>query len=242
MAFDKVVDSAILDTELKNLADILREKSDTAEELDFYAGDFLQTAESIETGADARAEINTLIDESGVLGSTEGMVTEKVKQLIHATDLFFKLYEVNFYGIHSVERIEFYIDWVKGVNFQYARGLKYLKGIDISKLISARGLFMACNLLETIEMPFDMSTKVAYHIEHMFLDCSSLVNVGFVAETIIGSISFAASLLLSAESIQSIIDGLATVSAAQTLTFNPSIVLTDEQKATINSKGWTLVQ
>ena len=48
MAFDKVIDSAKLDNELKNLADILREKSETSEELDFYAGDFSRVAESIE--------------------------------------------------------------------------------------------------------------------------------------------------------------------------------------------------
>jgi hypothetical protein len=48
--------------------------------------------------------------------------------------------------------------------------------------------------------------------------------------------------VLTAESIQSIIDGLATVTTAQTLTLNKAIVLTDEQKATINAKGWTLAQ
>ena len=47
---------------------------------------------------------------------------------------------------------------------------------------------------------------------------------------------------LSAESVQSIIDGLAIVGTAQTLTLHSSIVLTDEQKAQISSKNWTLVQ
>jgi hypothetical protein len=47
---------------------------------------------------------------------------------------------------------------------------------------------------------------------------------------------------LSATSVQSIIDGLATVETAQTLTLAKAIVLTDTQKATINAKGWTLAQ
>lgn len=183
-----------------------------------------------------------MIDESGVLDGTEGTVEEKVGELIHATDLFFKLYEINFYGIHSVERIEFYIDWATAASFEYARGLKYLKGVDTTKLTSCRQMFNQCNLLETIEIPFDMSKHNAWHMGNMFMGCSSLVNVGFVAKTIKESISFAQSSLLSAESIQSIIDGLAIVETAQTLTLNSAITFTDEQKATINSKGWTLVQ
>jgi len=56
------------------------------------------------------------------------------------------------------------------------------------------------------------------------------------------SISIPSSPNLSVDTKQSIIDGLATVETAQTLTLNSAIVLTDEQKATIETKGWTLVQ
>jgi hypothetical protein len=78
--------------------------------------------------------------------------------------------------------------------------------------------------------------------ERVFYNCGRLENVSFVAESIQNSVSFAQSSLLSAESIQSIIDGLATVETAQTLTLSKQITLTDEQKATINAKGWTLAQ
>jgi hypothetical protein len=54
--------------------------------------------------------------------------------------------------------------------------------------------------------------------------------------------SLAQSSKLTSESVQSIINGLATVTTAQTLTLNKAIALTDEQKATIQTKGWTLVQ
>ena len=186
-------------------------------------------------------EIENIIDASGVLESTEGTVTDKVEQLIHATDLFFKLYGINFYGKYDVERIEFYIDWVLTVDFQYARGLKFLKGIDATKLTTCRNMFVNCSALETIEMPFDVSKHNAYHMEAMFSGCISLVDVRFVKETIKGSIKIP-SPVLSAESIQSIIDGLATVATAQTLTLHADVKakLTAEQLATITGKNWNL--
>ena len=78
--------------------------------------------------------------------------------------------------------------------------------------------------------------------KNIFYNCKVLVEVRFVATTIHWSISFADSPLLSAESVQSIIDGLATVTTAQTVTFHKDIALTDAQKQAINEKGWTLVQ
>lgn len=71
---------------------------------------------------------------------------------------------------------------------------------------------------------------------------SSIKELRFVKNSIHISISFKSQCLLSAESVQSIIDGLATVTTAQTITFHKSIALTDAQKQTINEKGWTLVQ
>ena len=66
--------------------------------------------------------------------------------------------------------------------------------------------------------------------------------IEFVAETIKVSISFINVNLLSAESIQSVIDGLATVTTAQTLTLNATVKakLTEEQLATITNKNWNL--
>lgn len=63
MAIDRAVDSTKLNTELKSLADILREKSGTTEELDFYAGDFSRTANSIETRGSADG-LDALVDRS----------------------------------------------------------------------------------------------------------------------------------------------------------------------------------
>jgi hypothetical protein len=57
------------------------------------------------------------------------------------------------------------------------------------------------------------------------------------------SISFASSPLLSDESIQSIIDGLATVESTETLTVHSDVYgkLTDEQWTILFDKGWDIV-
>ena len=97
--------------------------------------------------------------------------------------------------------------------------------------------------LHTILGNFDLSQCT--NTTMAFYGCSALENISFVKETIKISISFSHSLLLSNESIQSIIDGLAdlTGGTAQTLTLHTNVgaKLTDEQKATITAKNWTLV-
>ena len=75
-----------------------------------------------------------------------------------------------------------------------------------------------------------------------FRNCTSLEEIRIKANTIKLSISFSYSANLSTQSVQSIIDGLATVETAQTLTLPSAISVTDAQKTTIQSKGWTLVQ
>lgn len=82
----------------------------------------------------------------------------------------------------------------------------------------------------------------ATNVNSTFLNCPDLEEVTFAPSTLSLSFYFGASSKLTAESVQSIIDGLATVETAQTLTLHKNIVLTDEQKATINAKGWTLAQ
>ena len=83
-----------------------------------------------------------------------------------------------------------------------------------------------------------------YYTTGSFGFSTSLVDVGFVPNTIKYSISFGSCLNLSADSIQSIIDGLAdlTGGTAQTLTFHATVKgkLTDQQIATITGKNWSL--
>lgn len=95
--------------------------------------------------------------------------------------------------------------------------------------------------IEVIDEPFDFTgIGVPSTLVNAFY-CEHLREVRFVENGIPASMGFQ-SAKLSAESIQSIIDGLATVETAQTLTLKSAITLTDEQKATIYNKGWTLAQ
>ena len=78
-----------------------------------------------------------------------------------------------------------------------------------------------------------------------FTSANALKDIEFVPNSIKISIGFNDSNLLSAISIQSITDGLAdlTGGTAQTLTLHATVGgnLTDEQKASITAKNWTLV-
>ena len=95
-----------------------------------------------------------------------------------------------------------------------------------------------CSNLETIST-LDCSGATSFQ---NWLNYSLAVkNLSFVPETIKVSINIP-SPVLTAESIQSIIDGLATVETAQTLTLHAVVKakLTDEQLATITNKNWNL--
>lgn len=129
--------------------------------------------------------------------------------------------------------------------FEYfCNGCSLLKEVisDTFKPKYCSGMFRDCiSLVKLYTLNLDKVAGAKYQND-MFYKCKALVEVRFVANTIHWSISFADSPLLSAESVQSIIDGLATVTTAQTITFHKDIALTDEQKQIINEKGWTLVQ
>ena len=127
---------------------------------------------------------------------------------------------------------------------KFCNGCSLLKKVisDTIKPKYCSGMFSECtSLVELYTLNLDRVVSVE-HQKEIFYNCKALVEVRFVATTIHWSISFADSPLLSAESVQSIIDGLAPVTTAQTITFHTDIALSDEQKQTINEKDWTLVQ
>lgn len=119
-----------------------------------------------------------------------------------------------------------------------------LETIDLTeykvKISNASYMFAQSKKLKEILGVLDFSECT--NVNYTFYDCPELVTVTPKENSIKLSISFAQSSNLSATSIQSIIDGLAYVDTAQTITFHKNTVLTDEQRATISSKGWTLVQ
>lgn len=97
--------------------------------------------------------------------------------------------------------------------------------------------FRGCPNLTSIEM-LDFSSATSINTL-AFVEIPKVSNFKVVPETIKASINIQAG-ALTHESKQSIVDGLAYVSSAKTLTIHGE--LTDEQKAAINEKGWTLAQ
>lgn len=220
-------------------------------------------------------ELETLIDESGVLESTDGTVEEKVEQLIDKAEdenawynfisnselysgraLFQnfngkKLPRVDFSKkisldlfCHSatIEIVDYYINSENVTTAQQAfnntANLRYMVGLNISKTQNVN-YCLANSGLETIVEPLDFSSVMS--AVNTFQNTNSLTDIRFVSETIKISITIP-SAVLSAESIQSIIDGLATVETAQTLTLHADIKakLTETQLTTITGKNWNL--
>lgn len=155
-------------------------------------------------------------------------------------EAFNALYNASFMNA-TIERIDFYIAnpfTSHNSCFRGTKNLKYIKGINTSNSTDIRLMFSG-SAIETIEEPMDISKVTT--TQNAFA-CDNLTEIRFVSGTIKVNINFSRCAKLSAQSIQSIIDGLATVTTAQTLTLNSAIILTDAQKAAITAKGWTLVQ
>jgi hypothetical protein len=220
--------------------------------------------------------LETVIDESGVLSSTDGTIAEKIAQLIDKAETekmwvdfvrnrgdnshIFKAFQGTRLPIKSnifdnstnlsyfcstaqnLERVDFEIGTENLTKIQFGfyqtKSLKHIEGV-CTKNVTDMGQCFGESGIETITKPFDVS-KVNVNLTTAFR-ANKLREIRFVEKTIKVSITFT-SPVLSDESIQSIINGLATVTTAQTLTLNPVVVLTDEQKAQINAKGGTLAQ
>lgn len=156
-------------------------------------------------------------------------------------EAFNALYSASFMSAVNLERIDFYIGNPFTSHNGFFRGtknLKYVKGVNMSSSKNM-GLMFSGSGIETIEEPMDIS-QVNQTLNAFA--CDNLTEIRFVSGSIKVNIDFSRCSKLSAQSIQSIIDGLATVTTAQTLTLNKGITLTDTQKASITTKGWTLAQ
>ncbi len=129
----------------------------------------------------------------------------------------------------------------------YSAKTQTLEEIDFSNfklnISNMRQAFNGNQSLKRILGTFDLTNCT--NATNAFNLCVALEYVRFAKESIFLSILFIHSANLSAETIQSIIDGLAdlTGSTAQTLTLHKTVgeKLTDTQKATITSKNWELV-
>lgn len=237
----------------------------------------IRTALDGKAGSNA-AEIGALIDQSGVLDSTEGTVEEKVEQVIDKaedSDLWYeytknmtalpsdfrntqieKLPRMDFskvtslsYGFSTMplKKVDCYINSGNCGDFNTAFGnckqLEYIKGINLAKATYTNGLFRDCIVLKTIGEPLDLlyfSENTAESRISMFYNSVALENVRIVPESIKKCFICAHTSVLTAESIQSIFDGLATVETAQTLTLHKDAKILQSQVDSANAKGWTI--
>ena len=123
-----------------------------------------------------------------------------------------------------------------------------LEEIDLTDFnVISDGWYMFAQSKKLREIKGELDFTGCTDITHIFYDIPTLEEVRIKPNTLSLSINLAeatntAPPELSAASIQSIIDGLAYVDTPQTITFHKNTVLTDEQKAQIQSKGWTLVK
>ena len=173
-------------------------------------------------------------------GFALGMATGGVVSEGNYAEAFNALYNASLMN-SDIERIDFYISnpfTSHNGFFRNTKNLTYIKGINMSSSKNM-GLMFSGSGIEVIEEPLDISLVT---MTSNAFACDNLREIRFVPETIKRTLDFGRCKKLSAQSIQSIIDGLATVTATQTLTLNSAIILTDEQKASITAKGWTLAQ
>lgn len=118
--------------------------------------------------------------------------------------------------------------------------------IDTSKCTNYLNAFTQMLALEVIDgTPFDFSSVTNASYMTGFANIPKLVECRFVSNNIKLNFNISKSPNLSADTIQSIIDGLAdlTGGTAQTLTLHATVgaKLTETQKATITAKNWKLV-
>ena len=127
-------------------------------------------------------------------------------------------------------------------NYCYnAKGLVEVDN-DFSKSAQMYGAFYNCSDLETVVYADFSKVTGATNLNNVFNGCTALKNITFKSNCIKSNISFSASSLLSDESIQSIIDGLDTVSSSKKITLHSEVSakLTQEQILQIVNKNWEI--
>lgn len=242
----KIVDAEKLDADLATVADAIRTKGGTDASLTFPQG-FVDAVGAIESGGGGNAEELEMLTTAFALGSTFDRNTVSFNndnyrfKTIPRLDFSKKTTLVYAISNKYIEYINYYINSSSCLNFNSClantTNLKTMVGIDCSSATNITDLYNNSGI-ETIQEPFNLASVTtvnkAFHAD-------KLKDIRFVENTIKVSITFL-SPVLSAESIQSVIDGLATVTTAQTLTLHADVKakLTDDQKKAISNKNWNL--
>ena len=125
--------------------------------------------------------------------------------------------------------------------FKYCENLTMLdlSGFDTATVKYFQSMFDNCIKLETLDIS-NFDTAGANNYTSMFSNCKALEN--FTACVFYKSVSFSASVNLTHDSLMSIINNLATVTSAQTLTLGATnkAKLSADEIAIATGKGWTV--
>ncbi len=191
--------------------------------------------------ADVRNALIEHLNTTTYLGNTS-LFQSYSRSYLPQIDYSKKQYMNNYFAYAQIESFDYYINSSVATStsgtFRGMNKLKYMVGVDLANSTNVMNIFSDDIVLEEIQKPLTFAK--ATNLTNVFLKCYALKDIKFVKETIKVSISFVQSSLLSAESIQSIIDGLATVTTAQTLTLNANAKILQSQVDSANAKGWTI--
>jgi hypothetical protein len=131
-----------------------------------------------------------------------------------------------------------------GTSWFHGSKVTRIPPIDTRNMTSCASMFNYCTNLQEIEMNNIREDMIGNN--STYINCESLTTVKFTGTIGVSTVvNFRWSPLLSNESVQSIIDCLKDLTglASQTVTFHANVgaKITEQQKATITAKNWTLV-
>ena len=232
MAFDKVVDSSVLDSGLSQIADAIREKGGTTDELIFPSG-FTTAIEGISSGGDTSVE-DGLIDRTLTGEYTNDRVTTVGEHAFRGISLS----KINLPNVTNIGAYSFYSAQIESVDFQNVtsigdqafRSCDKLTSVTLPKISTCSGYsFMGCTNLVEINIPNVTTLNIS-----TFEDCKSLKEVYFPNITTVGNRIFANCY----ELIKAILPNVTSVSTAM-FYYSKKLVSVDLSSATsISSSGF----
>ena len=243
-----VVDKEQLETDLGIVCDAIREKGRTSEQLAFPLG-MKSAVEAIQSGGtnylDYVTKLTDLFKNAQFEENTEITIAPKILNL--SSGDYIDAYSIC-ESAENLKKIKLIYDNEKPYRITSAfKECREIEEIDFGEKIVVNGtstsqIFYNAVSLKKITSVLDFSLLTSN--SSPFTGCASLEYVRLAENSVKTNISFSNSPLLSADSIQSIIDGLAdsTGGTARTVTFHKDVKakLTDEQKTQTTSKNWIL--
>lgn len=233
---------------LQDIADAIREKNGSTDT--YKPSEMASAIRGISSGGDNLSDLCTGVDyrfgNLNLFGKKEIEITEN--RLLTGTQLFLQKVKnttVEHITVNSTSNTLGIYEMFSASSGGDTTLKRVTLNFDINS-INASYAFHSCTGLEIIDgKPLNLiKANAGYAVTNMFGSCDNLKEVRFVPNSIVYSISFNKSSLLSDDTIQSIIDGLGdmTGKTAMVLTLHADVKakLTEEQIATITGKNWTL--